>query len=126
MADAIYHAKSSAKRWGGVPEDYIAIHQKMDCSKSQIPDNRHRALTHHHFWINEVMIPIFGATMKNSAGREIPVKEICEQHILEDFGNRFIPNSSDYLESMRPEKWMNNALKGSKPRRLIYLEKLND
>jgi len=60
MANAWIHSKSSARKWGGEPEDYLPIHIKMDCSKAYVADNRHRVLTHTNFWIHEVMIPIFG------------------------------------------------------------------
>jgi hypothetical protein len=93
MANAHVHAKSSARRYGGEPEDYLTIHIKMDCSKAYVADNRHRALTHTNFWIHEVMIPLFGYTIKNSAGRDVCVKDLCEQHILEDFGMKFRRNS---------------------------------
>ena len=42
----IIHAESSARKFGGQPEDYLEIHNFMDSSKSVIADNRHRALTH--------------------------------------------------------------------------------
>lgn len=111
MANAHIHSKSSARKFGGTPEDYLAIHIKMDCSKAYVADNRHRALTHTNFWIHEVMIPIFGYTFKNSAGKDICVKDICEQHILEDFGMKFIPTAQDYLENMDFKDWMQNGIK---------------
>lgn len=112
MANAHVHSKSSARRWGGTPEDYLNIHIKMDCSKAYFPSNAHRALTHTNFWIHEVMIPIFGYTIKNSAGRDVSVKDICEFHILEDFGMKFIPTAQDYLENMEFQDWMQNGIKG--------------
>jgi hypothetical protein len=112
MANAWIHAKSSARKFGGEIEDYLSIHMKMDCSKAYVADNRHRALTHTNFWIHEVMIPIFGYTIKNSNGKEVCVKDLCEQHILEDFGMRFIPTPQDYLENMEFMDWMQNGIKG--------------
>ena len=111
MANAWIHAKSSARKHGGEIEDYLSIHMKMDCSKAYVADNRHRALTHTNFWIHEVMIPIFGYTIKNSNGKEVCVKDLCEQHILEDFGMRFIPTPQDYLENMEFMDWMQNGIK---------------
>jgi hypothetical protein len=58
------------------------------------------------------MIPIFGYTITNSNGREICVKDLCEQHILEDFGMKFIPTAQDYLENMEFKDWMQNGIKG--------------
>ena len=112
MANAFVHSKSSAKKFGGTPEDYLNIHIKMDCSKAYLSSNAHRALTHHSFWIHEVMIPIFGYTIKNSVGKDVSVKDICEQHILEDFCMRFIPTPQDYLENMEFQDWMQNGIKG--------------
>mgnify|MGYP003704904351 CR=1 FL=1 len=79
------HSASSVKRWGGNEEDYLAIHAKMDCSKKYFPDNRHRLLTHNMFFIFEVIIPLYGEYITNSAGKVVSVKDICELHILEDY-----------------------------------------
>lgn len=112
MAAPHVHAESSARKYGGVMDDYLAIHKKMDCSKGYIPDNRHRALTHHMFWVMEVMIQIFGDFIVNSNNRKVPVKDICEQHILEDFRMKYIPSAQDYIEHMNPVSWINNAIAG--------------
>lgn len=103
------HAMSSAKRYGGKPEDYIIIHAKMDCSKGYFPDNRHRVLTHTMFWVQEVMIPIFGHTIKNSDDKIVSVKDICEQHILEDYRQKFIPTPQDFIQHMGLKDWMQNG-----------------
>ncbi len=58
MANAYIHSVSSVKKFGGVVEDYLHLHQKMDCSKAYIADNRHRTLTHNMVWVMEIMIPI--------------------------------------------------------------------
>ena len=103
MSHAIYHAQSSARRFGGVPEDYIAIHEWFDASKAFIADARHRALRHHAqgiFWCEEV----FGRSIKNSAGRDIPVRLIGEQHVVEDF--RQIPTLTDWFGKLPLEEWM--------------------
>lgn len=110
MANAYIHAKNSVRKFGGQLEDYLEIHVKMDCSKAYISSNLHRTLTHNSFWIHEVMIPIYGYTITNSDGKQISVKDICEQHILEDFGMRFIPTAQDYLENMEFKDWMQNGL----------------
>ena len=47
MAHPVDHAASSARRFGGRPDDYVAIHNWFDESKSQVADFRHRALRHH-------------------------------------------------------------------------------
>ena len=100
MAAPHIHAQSSVKRWKGVESDYLAIHQKMDCSKAHFPTAQHRVLTHTMFWVYEVMIPLFGDTIINSDGKQVSVKDICELHILEDFHMKFIPTVSDFLQEM--------------------------
>ena len=60
---------SSAKKYGGVAEDYIDIHDFMDSSKAALPDNRHRALTHNSWFISVVIEKIFGFQRTNSDGR---------------------------------------------------------
>jgi hypothetical protein len=110
MANPIHHSKSSAKKFGGKFEDYVHIHEKMDCSKAYIADNRHRVLTHTMFWVKEVMVPIYGSFIINSDGKEVSVKDICEQHILEDFGMKFIPTPQDYIQEMEYKKWMHNGI----------------
>ena len=46
MAHSYHHAVSSARKWGGTPDDYQSIHDWMDGSKLILADFRHRALRH--------------------------------------------------------------------------------
>lgn len=109
MANPYHHAVSSARRFGGAPEDYQAIHDWFDASKELHGDFRHRALRHHAHGIFECE-RVFGNTIENSAGRKIPVRWIGEQHVIEDCGR--IPTLSDWLACIDPLPWMN------KPRQL--------
>src|SRR5690606_35977748 len=108
MSKPYVHAKSSVRRFGGTVEDYLPIHQLMDSSKNGIADNRHRVFTHNSWFIaaGGPLEMIFGVVIKNSDGREVSVRDIGEQHILEDFGGRFIPTPQDYLEKLPYESWM--------------------
>lgn len=110
MANPLVHSKSSVRLWGGKEEDYLPLHNKMDSSKKYFSDNRHRTLTHNMFFIFEVMIPLFGEYITNSDGKVVSVKDICEYHILEDYGKKFIPNVSDFLQEMEIKSWMANGL----------------
>lgn len=110
MATPLIHAHSSVKRWGGIPEDYVLLHSKMDCSKKYFPDNRHRILTHNMFFIFEVMMELYGEYITNSAGRQVSVKDICELHILEDYHMKYIPTPQDWIENLQVKSWMNNGL----------------
>ena len=106
MAKPWIHAKSSAKKFGGKPEDYIGIHNLMDSSKGTIADSRHRALTHNAWFLSTILEKIFGVTLKNSDGMTVSVRDIGEQHVLEDYRMRFIPSAQDYLQEMDVKEWM--------------------
>jgi hypothetical protein len=124
MSKPWVHAKSSARIYGGKPEDYLPIHNLMDSSKGSIGDNRHRALTHNSWFVSAggPLELIFGVVIKNSDNKEVSVRDIGEQHILEDFGMRFIPTPQDYLQEMEIKSWMNNS-KDSTPSSFKKIEK---
>ncbi len=112
MAHPLHHAQSSARKYGGQPTDYLVLHEWFDQSKAFHADFRHRALRHHAEGIF-MAEKIFGVAITNSAGKEIPVRFIGEQHVKEDLG--FIPAASDWLKCIRPRPWMTtNARKGPK------------
>lgn len=110
MAKPFIHAKNSARKFGGKPEEYISIHDFMDSSKGAFPDNRHRALTHNAWFLSNIIEKVFGHTIKISTGREVSTREIAEQHVLEDYGMKFIPSAQDYLENMEMKAWMLNGI----------------
>lgn len=99
------HAESSARKWGGSPADYVALHDWFDETKQFTGDWTHRALRHHSAGI-QWAIERFGHVIKNSLGQSIPTKILAEQHVEEDCG--FIPTPADYLKALakNPEKWM--------------------
>lgn len=103
MAKALIHARSSAKRWGGKPEDYLPIHEKMDSTKAVHAEVTHRCVFHSAYGIF-LIEEIFGRTLTNSDGREVHVRDVAEQHVLEDMG--FIPSLSDWLKEVTPKPWM--------------------
>ena len=103
MANPYHHAVSSAKKWGGTPEDYQAIHDWFDASKEMWADPRHRALRHHTQGIFECE-RVFGHAIKISTGRMIPVRWVGEQHVKEDCG--FIPTMQDWFCNIKMQRWM--------------------
>jgi hypothetical protein len=111
MAHPLVHAQSSAKKFGGKPEDYLAIHNWFDESKAYFADFRHRALRHHAEGIF-LAERIFGVSIKSSDGNEVPVRYIAEQHIKEDLGR--IPTAQDWLEEISPQPWMYGQKKGQR------------
>tara|TARA_B100000963_G_scaffold118576_2_gene103237 strand:+ start:1747 stop:2142 length:396 start_codon:yes stop_codon:yes gene_type:complete len=103
MAHAYHHSLSSVRRFRGDVQDYLSIHEWIDGSKIAFSDHRHRALRHHSFGVYECEEK-FGKTILNSAGIEVPVRTIAEQHIIEDLG--FVPTVQDWLKSIDKEFWM--------------------
>jgi hypothetical protein len=90
MAHPFKHAESSARRFGGKPEDYLAIHNWFDESKS--------------FFTDFLAERIFGVTIVNSDGERVPVRYVGEQHVKEDLGR--IPTVQDWLSQISPQRWM--------------------
>ena len=106
---------SSAKKYGGVAEDYIDIHDFMDSSKGALPDNRHRALTHNSWFISNVIEKVFGFKRTNSADRIYSTRQIAEDHVLEDYNMKYIPTAQDFLGNMTWQEWMDNGRKSFPP-----------
>ena len=109
MSKPWIHALSSARKFGGKPEDYLDIHNLMDSSKAAIADNRHRALTHNSWFVGTILEQIFGVVRDNSDGKKYSVRDIGEQHVLEDFKGKFIPSPQDYLAEIEFKDWMQNG-----------------
>lgn len=102
------HAKISAKRHGGVPEDYQKLHDFFDQTKMCVPDVRHRALLHNAFgpYLAE---QVFGINLINSEGKDVSVRDLAEEHIIDDLG--FIPTVEDWLKQLPIEGWMSGTVK---------------
>jgi hypothetical protein len=99
MANAFIHAEISVKKHGGNTDDYYAIHDFCDSSKEVEASNRHRAYFHTMWGVKNVVVPLFGHTITNSDGKKVNVKDVCESdHILPDYGGKFIPALSDFIE----------------------------
>lgn len=134
MANPYHHALSSVKKWGGIIDDYMPIHEWFDATKAHHADFRHRALRHHSEGIF-LMESIFGPTIQLSnacpncdykgpcttcpacviqtrEGKRIPTRWIGEQHVTEDLGR--IPAATEWLSALKPEPWMNRSRKLSR------------
>lgn len=103
MSKPYIHAKSSARKYGGIPEDYLDIHQFMDSSKASLADVRHRALLHSSFGCF-VAERVFGVVRKNTDDKEYSVRDVAEDHCMEDLG--FIPSVEKWLGNMTIQTWM--------------------
>lgn len=108
-----YHSKSSAKKWGGEPEDYLEIHTFIDSSKQVIGDSRHRSIYHHTLGVF-LCAKIFGDTIEVGTKKvRVPVREIAERHIIEDLG--WLPSPSDYIKNMSLNTWMSGSVRKEVP-----------
>lgn len=125
MANPWHHSVSSARKWGGSPEDYLHVHEWFDETKGWLPDFRHRAIRHHSEGIAEAVklfdpiririeIPVeessarlIGALPGQMALKEkvIPIRWVAEQHVAEDLG--LIPTAADWLRGLTTlQPWM--------------------
>lgn len=118
------HAQSSARKWGGTPEEYLPVHEFIDGTKQAFGDVRHRALLHNTYgiWlVQEVFGRVLDVEKSRSGCRshmvKVPVREVAEQHIIEDLG--FIPTPGDWLENMNIKGWM-----GGKQQKFVGREAL--
>ena len=106
MAHPLHHSLSSVRKFGGQPEDYLALHSYFDQTKTHFADFRHRALRHHTQGIERAVL-LFGTTLKNSDGVEVSVASVGEQHVIEDCER--LVSMQDWAENLKLERWMKPA-----------------
>ena len=109
MSNPIVHAERSARRWGGTPADYLAVHQWLDATAAHVADNRHRLVLHNSFGV-DLAEQVFGPQLVNSDGKRVFVRDVAQQHVLEDLG--FVPALADCLKETPVRPWMAGARKG--------------
>lgn len=114
----LFHARISARKFGGEPEDYIEIHNWFDQTKAHIPDSRHRLVLHNSFGIflceqqfGEMVIKSDGSLQKMpyitiSTGKQVCVRDIAEQHVIDDLGH--IPTLASCFTGNLPESMVGN------------------
>ena len=104
----LLHANVSVKTHGGNVDDYLPIHNFIDSSKAAHADIRHRAILHSAFGCF-IVEKVFGTYIVNSAGKKVSVRDIAEEHIIQDLG--FLPTLEKYLNNMQIQKWMSGTEK---------------
>jgi len=112
MAHPLEHSKSSARKFGGKPEDYDHLHLWMDETKSWFGDSLHRMFRHHSEGIFE-MEKTFGKSFINSDGKTVYTRYVGEQHVREDCNN-YIPSAKEWVNGLFMEKkplWMTRTMK---------------
>ncbi len=126
------HAKTSARKYGGNPGDYIELHNFFDSTKQAIASMAHRAILHNawgiflaeklfgypfekiqvlaqkHNWSEEEVKDIMSLidlsrtgsspNIMNSDGKQVSVRDVGEDHVLEDVGK--IPSLSECLKDL--------------------------
>lgn len=97
------HSLISVKKFGGQCQDYQKLHDWFDQTKAHIPDLRHRTILHNSFGIF-LLEQQFGVNIRNSDGKLVSVRDIGEQHVLDDLG--FIPTLQDCLVEMPLYDWL--------------------
>lgn len=103
----IVHARLSAKKYGGKPEDYLALHDFLDSSKAAFPDIRHRAILHNSLGCF-IVEKVFGTVIVNSEQKEVSSRDIAEDHIIQDCG--FIPTLERWLKDIPLQPWMSGGV----------------
>lgn len=108
MANSWIHAQVSARHFkAGTPADFHPIHLWIDQYKSQQGDVRHRAFLHHSngpFMVEQQFGPVLTVKDRDGNDVEILVRDIAENHIMEDLG--WIPSPSDWMACMDCKVWM--------------------
>lgn len=115
----LIHAYNSVKKFKGNINDYLPIHNFIDSSKAHFPDMRHRAILHSSFGIY-ITEQIFGIFIINSNNNEISVRDIAENHIIEDMGR--IPTVQDYLQGMPMYHWLGGPKFNTKVSKLSMVD----
>lgn len=124
----LLHAKISAKKFGGKPEDYIEIHDWFDATKAHIPNANHRLVLHNSFGIY-LAEQVFGEWVEyrgqmkrmpyitNSSGKQVSVRDIGEQHVIDDLGR--IPTLADCMAGAELREEFSGTLRMSRSRVMI-------
>jgi len=123
MSHALYHAKSSAKRFGGEPEDYMALHEWLDHTKAHFADARHRLLLHNSWGIFLAEQVLGKVLVRASDGKEVPTRTVLERHVLEDLGR--IPTLEQCLSQVSLKPWMYKNAEQLSTKGEEYLEHTN-
>lgn len=117
------HARSSAHKFGGHLDDYLVYHNWFDQTKAHIADMRHRALLHNAFGIF-LLEQQFGVYFTNSDGKVVQVRDIGEQHVLEDLGR--IPSLDECFKNLPMEAWFGGPVRSKKLIRLEDIKAIAD
>lgn len=97
------HARSSARFYGGRWSDYFRCHAWFDATKAIQCRFTHRALRHHLEGV-DVAVAVFGSSIRNSDGADVPLRSLGLQHLDEDCG--IMPSARDWLIDLDAPDWL--------------------
>ncbi len=89
----------------------MEIHEFFDQTKAHVADVRHRAVLHNSFGIY-LCQQVFGYYFVNSDGKQVSVRDVGEQHVIEDLGT--IPSLDKCFESFVIPKWLGGPVRKTK------------
>lgn len=99
MSHCWYHSLSSVRRFGGIPQDYLHIHEWFDQGKAAWNFPTHRALLHNEFGIR-LALDIWGHSfIRQSDGKAVELEPVINLHLQEDLGR--IPTLADWLRDLK-------------------------
>ncbi|WP_312075778.1 DUF6915 family protein [Chryseobacterium sp.] len=90
------HSLLSRKKFGGNPEDYLAVHKFLDSSKLFYYHLKHRILLHNTYGM-EICISKFGELITNANGKKILTRDIVAEHCKEDLYG-VVPTLSNWFK----------------------------
>lgn len=96
----LQHAQISQKTYGGSWSDYIEVHNFLDSSKTACAHFKHRFLLHHREGV-ELGARVFGETLMNSKNREIKIRGLLTDHLIEDVGR--VVSVEDWARDLLPD-----------------------
>lgn len=94
------HCELSVRKYGGQIADYLPIHDFFDQTKAHHADMRHRMILH-NAWGIFMCEKQFGTFIINSDGNPVQVRDIGEDHVLQDLGK--IPSLSECIQQVPKE-----------------------
>lgn len=110
------HSLLSEKKFGGVPEDYLAVHKFLDSSKLFYYHVKHRLLLHNTYGI-DLCVQKFGELIVNTDGKTVLVRDVAAEHCKEDLCG-VVPTLNNWLsftnaspvEGLQPFRSRNTVL----------------
>lgn len=112
MAHPYAHSKSSSRKFGGEPEEYLKYHEWFDATKAWVGHSKHRMFRHHSEGIFELE-KVFGISFVNSVGKTVYTRYVGEQHVKEDC-NGYIPSAKEWVDMIASgniKEWAIKTLK---------------